>query len=210
MKYGSDNRKRGRAGQVQRQRRLKLFPVCAHCEAEGLVRATDVIDHKTSLAFGGDDTDENCQGLCNWHHAIKTALEDAAAGGGQSHPDWLSKPVNAALIVCGPPCSGKAAFAAEISKPGDVVVDLDAIAATIDPDWARTWTPDLLNKALRIRNAMLGEATRRALPGGGRLILVVPAPSPTERQWWAQRLGASIVLRSMPEAQAKADRKSVV
>ena len=203
MKRGHDRRKRGRAGQADRARRLKLFPLCAHCEAEGIVRATDIIDHVIPLALGGLDVDENCQGLCNWHNAIKTALEDASAGGGASHPDWFTASASPAVIICGPPCGGKNRLADEIRKPGDVLVDLDAIAKTIDPGFDRTWTPDLLNKALRIRNAMLGEATRRPLPAGGRLILIVSAPAPAERQWWASRLGAAVMVRDPGEKVAR-------
>lgn len=200
MAFGSDNRLRGRAGVAQRERRLRLFPLCAHCEARGIVRPTDIIDHVTPLAFGGLDVDENCQGLCNWHNALKTAAENASAGGGATHPHWLERPKCPALLVCGPPAGGKSTRAEEMRRDADVLVDLDAIALTIDPTFDRTWSPDLLNQALRIRNAMLGELAKRPPAHGGRLILIVGAPSPAEREWWRHRLGAAIFLCDPGEA----------
>lgn len=194
-RYKDDGRKRGRAGQVDRKRRLVLYPLCAHCEVEGIVRATTVIDHKIPLAFGGADTDENCQGLCDWHNAVKTALENASAGGGATHPDWLQKPQCPAVIICGPPCGGKSRCASEMITTDDVLVDLDAIAEAIDPQWKRTWSPELLNAALRRRNAILGALVHWKPANAGRLILVVSAPSPMERQWWSDKLGATIIVR---------------
>ena len=68
-------RKRGRAGQRDRARRLKLYPLCALCLLEGIVTQTDQIDHIIPLHKGGPDTDENCQGICLKHHEAKT-LQD--------------------------------------------------------------------------------------------------------------------------------------
>lgn len=206
-RLGSDNRKRGRAGQADRKRRLKAHPVCAECEKEGKVRKTDIIDHIIPLAFGGEDTDENTQGLCNWHNAIKTAAENASAGGGAAHPAWLERPKSPVLVVAGPPCGGKSTFAARLAKPGDVIIDLDEIATEIDPSWKRQWSPELLNKALRIRNAMLGEAAKRPIPNGGRIILVVGAPTDAERQWWIDRLGATLLVRD--PGQEEATRRAI-
>lgn len=204
MTAGHDRRIRGAAGQRARKRRLKAHPLCAHCEAEGIVRPTDIIDHVLALALGGEDVDDNVQGLCHWHNAIKTAAEDASAGGGAPNPDWLGKSASPAVVIAGPPCGGKSHLAAELLKPADRLVDLDEIAKTIDPAFDRTWTPDLVNKALRVRNALLGEATRRPLPQGGRLILIVAAPTAAERSWWATRLGATLFVRDPGEAIARA------
>ena len=72
-------RKRGRAGQRDRARRLALYPLCAHCEAKDKATATQEIDHIIPLHLGVDmggvDTDENCQGLCFKCHEIKTRQE---------------------------------------------------------------------------------------------------------------------------------------
>lgn len=62
-------RKRGRAGCVDRERRRALYPICAICEDEGRVTATEEIDHIIPLTKGGPDTDENTRGLCKPCHA---------------------------------------------------------------------------------------------------------------------------------------------
>jgi len=57
-------RLRGRAGQAQRARRLKLYPVCRRCTERGITTPTAIINHKIPLVKGGLDTDANCEGLC--------------------------------------------------------------------------------------------------------------------------------------------------
>lgn len=84
-------RLRGRAAVTQRDRRLDLFPLCAHCLLEGITKATDEIDHIKRLKDGGADTDDNCQGLCFRHHKIKTGRE---AGHKQGY-DITGKPLDA-------------------------------------------------------------------------------------------------------------------
>lgn len=67
-------RKRGRAGQRQRQRRLKRSNgLCEMCLADGLTTIATVVDHETPLALGGLDVDGNTRNLCDRHHAIVTA-----------------------------------------------------------------------------------------------------------------------------------------
>ena len=72
-------RLRGGTGQRQRARRLKLHPLCAHCEVEGVVKATEEIDHIIPLfkgvEAGGTDEEDNIQGLCREHHKIKTRAD---------------------------------------------------------------------------------------------------------------------------------------
>lgn len=67
-------RLRGRAGQRQRQRRLKRSNgLCELCLDEGLTTVADVVDHEVPLALGGLDVDGNTRNLCDRHHAIVTA-----------------------------------------------------------------------------------------------------------------------------------------
>lgn len=187
-------RKRGRAGVEQRRRRLKLFPICAECDKRGLVRATAIIDHIVPLAFGGKDVDENCQGLCAMCSAIKTAAENASQGGAANHPEWLKPSARPCIIVSGPPCSGKSSYVEEKREPRDVVIDLDAILRRLDPSyrhWSGALDPQLFNRAIRVRNAMLGAlASQRQ----GRAFFVVSAPTKGERAWWQRKLGGSVVL----------------
>ena len=84
-------RKRGRAGQRQRERRLALYPLCVDCIAEGRVTATEEINHIIPLDEGGLDTDENTEGLCKPHHLIKTHAQNARRHGNHGY-DAQGKP----------------------------------------------------------------------------------------------------------------------
>lgn len=68
-------RLRGRAGQRQRQRRLdRTDGMCEHCQADGVTRLADIVDHVVPLALGGSDEDENTRNLCK-EHADKATAE---------------------------------------------------------------------------------------------------------------------------------------
>ena len=68
-------RKRCRAGQRQRQRRLeRTNGLCERClERHGRYRPATVVNHKVPLAFGGSDLDENTENLCDDCDAEVTA-----------------------------------------------------------------------------------------------------------------------------------------
>lgn len=66
-------RKRGRAGQTLRARRLWNEPLCRDCKAEGRVTPSTVPDHIVPLALGGTDTDDNIRCLCAECHRKRTA-----------------------------------------------------------------------------------------------------------------------------------------
>ena len=70
------NRLRGSAAVKRRANWLRLYPLCVECEAEGKVRAGDVVDHIFPLWKGGrDDYETNGQTLCNEHHDAKSLIE---------------------------------------------------------------------------------------------------------------------------------------
>lgn len=67
-------RKRGRAGQRLRLRRLKRSNgLCELCLAEGRTEPATVVDHIMPLALGGLDVDGNTRNLCDRHHLQVTA-----------------------------------------------------------------------------------------------------------------------------------------
>lgn len=153
------------------------------------------MDHIVPLAFGGSDDDENTQNLCDECDAYKSALDSASHQAASNHPDWLKPSGIPLTIVCGPPCSGKTTFVKERADDHDMVVDLDTIQTTLDPNY-RHWTKSalnsgLLNKSVRVRNSLLGSLHRRKQ---GRAWFIVSAPTQAERDWWHDHLGGEIVL----------------
>jgi 5-methylcytosine-specific restriction protein A len=71
-----DKRKRGRAGQRDRKRRLaRTHGLCHMCMDEGRAEPATIVNHITPLALGGEDVDENTENLCDRHDAIVTALQ---------------------------------------------------------------------------------------------------------------------------------------
>lgn len=184
----------GRAGVELRARRLAREPLCRHCAAKGLTTRAAEVDHIQPLAFGGEDVDDNVQSLCFDCHAIKTAAESAAHEGASNHPEWLERSAVPLTILCGPPCSGKTTYIKANAGPLDILIDVDTIAQGVSPGyqhWNGQLDSGLLNQSIRIRNAMLGSLARRK---GGRAWFIVSAPTEAERQWWADRLGGTVVL----------------
>ena len=72
-----DRRKRGRAGQRDRQQVLDDEPLCRECLKLGLTTPSAVVDHIVRLADGGSDERDNKQGLCKPCHDAKSAAEQA-------------------------------------------------------------------------------------------------------------------------------------
>lgn len=188
----------GRAGQAALKRRRAQHPFCAHCDARGITRAAVEMDHVVPLALGGEDVDDNIQGLCLPCHAIKTALEQASAGGAANHPGWLRPATCHLTMISGPPGSGKSSLVAAEAGGLDVVIDLDDLAERIAPGFlpARRWTSELLNQAVRARNALLGSLSQ--MPERSRAWFVVSAPAEAERVWWAAQLQPRVVLHLDP------------
>lgn len=55
---------------------LRSNPLCCMCEQFDIVAAAEVADHIIEIKDGGDIWDSNnLQGLCTYHHGVKTAAE---------------------------------------------------------------------------------------------------------------------------------------
>jgi len=72
-----DTRKRGRAGQRERQQVLDEEPLCRLCLDRNRTSPTEVVDHIKPLAWGGSDDRANKQGLCIRCHDAKSVAERA-------------------------------------------------------------------------------------------------------------------------------------
>ena len=187
-------RLRGRAGVKQRQRRLDAEPLCRKCQEAGIVRAATEVDHIQPLALGGDDTDDNCQSLCDDCHALKTSSDASSELAASNHPTWLRPSAIPLTIISGPPCSGKTTYIEQHAKPDDIVIDLDGIMMRLSPGykhWSGMLHQGLFNRAIRARNEMLGSLSRMK---HGRAWFIVSAPTEAERNWWHGKLGGSMVL----------------
>lgn len=67
-------RLRGRAGQVQRLRRLRRTNgLCERCIDQGRVTEATRVDHIKPLELGGSDEDSNTRNLCVPCHGVVTA-----------------------------------------------------------------------------------------------------------------------------------------
>lgn len=69
------DRIRGRRLQQIRKHHFMEHPWCAMCLSEGKKRIAVELDHIVALCNGGQDADDNRQGLCKRHHDEKTAKD---------------------------------------------------------------------------------------------------------------------------------------
>ncbi|WP_226961619.1 MULTISPECIES: AAA family ATPase [Streptomyces] len=64
-------------------------------------------------------------------------------------------------LVCGPPCSGKTSYVAEHAKPGDLVVDWDALAVALGSPHPHQHPPPLTPFVAEARDAVVARLERR-------------------------------------------------
>lgn len=164
--------------------------------------ADHIRPHRGDAALFWDDGNLQC--LCTGCHSSAKQKEERAGGAYSARPEWLKPSAVPLVIVCGPPASGKSAWVAARARPGDVVIDLDAIVAEVSGqpfthDWDRfDWTA----AAMRRRNAMLADLSRAR---AGHAWFIVGAPKAEDRQWWADKLAAkAVVVLAVQVAECKA------
>ena len=66
---------RGRQLQRLREQKKRDNPLCPKCQAEGIVREWDELDHTIPVTKGGTNDCANLVGLCRDHHRTKTLAE---------------------------------------------------------------------------------------------------------------------------------------
>jgi hypothetical protein len=77
-------------------------------------------------------------------------------------------------LVSGPPCSGKSTFVAERKRPGDVVVDYDALAVALGSPDSHDHPDELRVFVLTARDAVVAELSSRP---GCRVWVIKGQPS---------------------------------
>lgn len=187
-------RTRGRAWMEIRARWLRANPLCCVCEAEGKITVADEVDHIVPLSVGGRDDESNYQSLCKPCHAVKTAGEAARRSTNvQHHPEWLPEPTIPVYVIAGPPGSGKTTYVRERAQPGDLVLDVDVIAADLHGVALYQATLEQRRAAIRYRNKMLAALADRRSPYRCAW-LIVTAGSPDKREFWQRKYGNLQVL----------------
>jgi 5-methylcytosine-specific restriction protein A len=177
---------------------LKANPRCSH---PGCQDAAREVDHIQSVASRPDLrlAWSNIRGLCKRHHSQRTAKEQGFAVGALARPDWLKPSLVPLTIVCGPVAAGKTTWVRAHAAPGDLVLDLDQIAAEMAGSSPRGWDAKWIGPALRARNDVLGSLSR---PGSGwrRAWLILSEPDRDRRQWWHDALKPQriVVLETQP------------
>lgn len=175
------------------ERFRKANPLCVRCKANGLVVASQVADHVTP--HKGDESSfwtGELQALCKTCHDLKSIVEDDSAGGtAQTHPEWLPKPACPVILVCGAPGAGKTTWAKAQAGKADTVIDLDDCFTAVCGVHGHKADREFLRPALRYRNKLLANLAQQR---HGKAYVIVGAPTQEERQWWADKLGATVHL----------------
>lgn len=207
--------------------RLRVFLrdlyTCQRAECGRLIGDTSqlVADHKEphrgdAVLFWEED---NIQTLCApCHNRFKQSQERAdrigglpsgsrhASPGRMARPDWFRRVHVPLTVVCGPPGAGKSTYVRHHAGPDDRIICFDEIATQLIGRTGPMRTQaalsvDQIADILRVRNEALGDLMRvkaKAICPAAWLILTEPKAE--HRTWWAETLGARIVVMPTPAA----------
>jgi hypothetical protein len=91
-------------------------------------------------------------------------------------------------VVTGPPCSGKSTYVRTNAKPGDVIIDFDALAQALGSPNPHDHSPQVRNVTIRMRRT----AIEAALSQRGVDVWIVDCNISPERMGAYRRAGARI------------------
>lgn len=99
------------------------------------------------------------------------------------------------ILITGPPCAGKTTYAADHAEPGDLVLDLDAIARELGS--TRHWHHDAATLA-RAERVMRRQVLRLAATRAGRAWVIRSVPDGRARAGLARLVRADRVVVLLP------------
>lgn len=191
----------GRGGRPWRRLREQILErdgglcQCDDCRRRPLPLVAHEVDHIDNTR-GPDgelnDSPENLRAVNKDCHLRITKQQIAESNPiGTMTPAWLPVTQKPLIVVAGPPSAGKSTWVREAAKPGDLVVDLDALAPSVlgKPMWASDSRERSL--VIRERNTLLAEYMR-AKTSHERCFLVDTAGTFRRRKFWLDR-GAEVV-----------------
>ena len=159
---------------------------------------------------------DNIQTLCKPCHDGAKQREERAApappqgsgGGRMARPDWFRKSYVPVTLVCGAPGSGKSTWTSQARDAADLVVCFDEIAGQLfaggAPRAGVTLTPDQIADVLRRRNEMIADLMwSRAASKWPRAWIIAGEPRAEARNWWADVVGAQVVVLETPEEECR-------
>lgn len=176
---------------------LSEHPLCVGLEHWCGDVAT-VVDHLDGCDYDVDRMNPDwCRSLCQPHHDIRTGRQGAAA----QMPTTQHAHVT---LVCGPPCAGKNTYVTQHARPGDLVVDLDAIISALSGSASHEHDEAIKALAFDARDAILARLWS-GQHNVNRAWIILTGATEKQRHTYRQH-GARIVMviADQPTLQARA------
>lgn len=162
----TDTKRGGRANQAMTAKVLETYGTSCWLKLPGCTRVATTKDHVIPYNLGGANSLENYRPACK--HCNSTRGKRIISGYGAR-----------IKVIIGPPAAGKTTYVQQHAKPGDVSIDLDAIARALmpNPPASTHVYPDYVRSiAIAARKAAIVRASRQASGATIWIIHAIPHP----------------------------------
>ena len=154
-------RRGGRASAELTRQCLEYYGRECWLQLPGCTRVATTKDHVIPYAAGGTDALDNLRPACQPCNSKRQDRKHGAL----------------VRIITGPPAAGKTTYVQEHAYPGDVVIDLDALAQALMPPGTTSQPPQhIRHVAIGARKAAIARATRLKENVGIWIIHSLPTP----------------------------------